>query len=211
MISAPLPVLGVIGAIGAGKSTAAAAFARRGGFVLDCDRLGHVALAQAEVLAKLVQRWGMGIVQSDRTPNRRAIGAIVFADAAERMFLESVAFPAIGALVRAEIAKATGDAGVRFVVLDAAVLLEADWGDFCDRIVYVDAPRGVRLARVLARSGWTEAELDRREAAQWSAHERMARADAVIDNGGAPSDLQVAVDRLLKDWGWIDEKEWNDG
>ena len=39
----------------------------------------------------------------------------------------------------------------------------------------------------------------------------MARADAVIDNGGAPSDLQVAVDRLLKDWGWIDEKEWNVG
>ena len=210
-MNAPLPVLGLIGAIGAGKTTAAAAFANRGGLAIDCDRLGHVALAQPEVLGKLVVRWGKGIVQSDGAPDRRAIGAIVFADAAERGFLESVAFPAIGALARIEIAKAAGDATVRFVVLDAAVLLEAGWGDFCDRIVYVDAPREVRLARVLARSRWTEAEMARREAAQWSAERRMARADAVIVNGGAPSKLQAAVERLLKDWGWIDEKEWNDG
>ena len=211
MTPAKLPVLGVIGAIGAGKSTAARSFARRGGLAIDCDRLGHLALAQSEVLGKLVERWGNGIVQTDGAPDRRAIGAIVFADDAERKFLESVAFPAIGALARIEIARATEATGVRFVVLDAAVLLEAGWGDFCDRIVYVDAPRDVRLARVLARSGWTEAEMARREAAQWPAVERMARADAVIVNGGAPSDLQAAVDRLLKDWGRIDEKEWTDG
>jgi len=206
-----LPVLGIIGAIGAGKTTAAQTFARRGGVAVDCDRLGHIALAQPEVLAKLVDRWGTGIVQSDGSPDRRAIGAIVFAAAAERRFLESVAFPAIGALARIEIAKVTGDPAVRFVILDAAVLLEAGWGDACDRIVYVDAPRELRLARVLARSGWTEAEMDRREAAQWSPEKRIARAHAVIANDGAPSDLQAAVDRLLKDWGWIDEKECNDG
>ncbi len=211
MSPARLPVLGIIGAIGAGKTAAAAASARRGGFAIDCDHLGHVALAQPEVIAKLAERWGNRILHADSVPNRRAIGAIVFADATERVFLESVVFPAIGALARAEMAKVANDPAVRFVVLDAAVLLEAGWGDFCDRIVYVDAPRGVRLARVLARSGWTEAELDRREAAQWPAHARMARADAVIDNGGAPADLQAAVDRLLKDWGWVDEKECTDG
>ena len=211
MTAPRLPVLGVLGAIGAGKTMAATAFAQRGGFVIDCDRLGHVALGQPEVLAKLVQRWGNRILHADGAPNRRAIGAIVFADAAERSFLESVAFPAIGALVRAEIAEAAGDSSVRFIVLDAAVLLEAGWGDFCDRIVYLDAPRAVRLARVLARSGWTEAEMDRREAAQWPAERRKARADAVIANDGSVGELRADADRLLKDWGWVDEKECNDG
>jgi dephospho-CoA kinase len=204
------PVLGLIGAIGAGKTTAAAAFAARGGFAIDCDHLGHVALAQPEVLAKLTKRWGTGILHADGTPNRRAIGAIVFADAAERTFLESVVFPAIGELARAEMAKATGNPRVRFIVLDAAVLLEAGWGDFCDRIAYVDAPRDVRLSRVKARSGWTEAELERREGAQWPAERRMMRADAVIANDGSVEQLQSNVDRLLTEWGWIEEKDGND-
>ena len=207
MPPARLPVLGVIGAIGAGKTTVAAAFAKRDGAAIDCDRLGHSALAQPEVLDKLVERWGKGIVLPDGAPDRRAIGAIVFADAAERVFLEGVVFPAIGALARAEIAKAAG----RFIVLDAAVLLEAGWGDICDRIVYVDAPRAVRLARVSSRSGWTEAEMERREAAQWPEERRTARADAVITNDGSLTTLQADADRLLKDWDWVDEKEWNDG
>ena len=210
MTTRRLPVLGLIGAIGAGKTTAARAFARRGGAVIDCDRLGHVALEQPEVLAALVARWGKEIVFPDGAPNRRAIGAIVFADAVERTFLESVVFPAIGGLARAEMAKAAEDPSVRFIVLDAAVLLEAGWGDSCDRIVYVDAPREVRLARVQARSGWNGVELDRREAAQWPAEAKIARADAVIVNDGSPDALQPAVDRLLKEWGWIDERDWND-
>jgi len=205
-----LPVLGLIGAIGAGKTTAAQCFANRGGFAIDCDHLGHVALAQPEVLVTLVERWGMGIVLADGSPNRRAIGGIVFADPAERTFLEGVVFPAIGALARVEMAKVADDAGVRFIVLDAAVLLEAGWGDACDRIVYVDAPREVRLARVLARGGWTEAEMARREAAQWPAEKRIARADAVILNVGSREQLQTEVDGLLKDWGWIEEKDGND-
>ncbi len=206
-----LPVLGLIGAMGAGKSTAARCFARRGAHAVDCDRLGHVALGEPAVLARLVERWGNRILHVDGAPNRRAIGAIVFADGEERRWLEGVVFPAIGARVSVEMAKAVDDPAVRFVVLDAAVLLEAGWGDRCDRIVYVDAPEALRRERVLVRSGWSEAELARREAAQWPAEVRMARADAVIANGGAEVDLQACVDRLLKEWGWIEEKERNDG
>lgn len=211
MTRAPLPVLGLIGAIGAGKSTAALAFAERGGFVVDCDRLGHVALGLSEVIEQLASRWGPRILHGDGTPNRKAIGGIVFADPMERRFLESVAFPAIGDLAKREMAMAAEKAGVRFIILDAATLLEANWGDFCDRIVYVDAAEAIRRRRVLNRSNWSEAELARREAAQRPASEKIARADAVIRNDGTTGDLQAAVDRLLKEWGWFDEKESNDG
>lgn len=205
-----IPVLGLIGAIGAGKSTVARTFARRGGYSVDCDRLGHAAIGRPEILGKLVERWGERILLADGTPNRKAIGGIVFAEAQERIFLERVAFPVIGELARREIAKANGNPAVRFVVLDAATLLEANWGEFCDRVIYVDAAVEIRRTRVLARSGWSEAELTRREAAQWSAEVKKARADAVIPNEGSEDDLRAVVDRLLKEWGWIDEKECAD-
>jgi len=205
-----LPVLGLIGAIGAGKSTAARAFAEWGGSAIDCDRLGHEALALPEVRDRLLTRWGNRILLPVGSPNRKVIGAIVFADASERAFLEKVVFPTIGTLARVEMAKAADDLSVRFIVLDAATLLEANWGDFCDRIVYLDAAVEIRRTRAQERSGWDEAELARREAAQWPAAAKIERADAVIRNDGTESELRATVARLLQDWGWIDEKECRD-
>src|SRR6185503_3681483 len=84
------PVVGLIGAIGAGKSTAAKCFAARGGHVIDADALGHEALRQPEVTAALVARWGERVRKPDGSLDRREIGRIVFADAGERNALEAV-------------------------------------------------------------------------------------------------------------------------
>ncbi|HVL13505.1 MAG TPA: dephospho-CoA kinase [Gemmata sp.] len=198
----PKPVVGLIGAIGAGKSTAANCFAKRGGFVIDADALGHEALRQPKVIAALVARWGEGVKKPDGSLDRRAIGRIVFADPAERSELESLVFPHIGRRTAEEIARGTAHPDSRFVVLDAAVLLEAGWDGNVDRIVYVDAPRDVRLARLAARSGWSEGDLAAREAAQWPAEVKIARADAVIANDATPGELQRRVDTLLTEWKW---------
>jgi dephospho-CoA kinase len=69
-----------------------------------------------------------------------------------------------------------------------------------DRLAYLDAPRELRLARLAARSGWAEAELAAREAAQWPAEEKKMRADAVIVNDAGPDALQERVDRVLAGW-----------
>ncbi len=74
----------------------------------------------------------------------------------------------------------------KFVVLDAAVMLEAGWNNEVDRIVYVDAPRELRLSRLATRSGWTDTDLTAREAAQWPDDVKKARADAVIVNDRRP-------------------------
>ena len=193
----PKPVVGLIGAIGAGKSTAARCFAARGGHVIDADALGHDALRQPDIIARLVEMWGDGIRREDGTLDRRAIGRIVFADAIERKRLEDAVYPYIGARTRAEIAAAQVNPATAFVVLDAAVLLEAGWGELVDSLVYIDAPRAARLARLALRSGWDESELTRREAAQWSADEKTRRATAVLVNDAAPERLQEQVDRVL--------------
>jgi dephospho-CoA kinase len=195
------PVIGLIGAIGAGKSTAARCFALRGGHMIDADALGHEALRQPEIVSALVYRWGERVRKPDGALDRREIGRIVFADPEERNALEAVVFPYIGRRTREEIASAQANPGASFVVLDAAVLLEAGWGDLVDRIVYLDAPRELRVARLATRSGWTESELAAREAAQWPVEEKKMRADAIIVNNADQDTLQKRVDRLIAEWG----------
>lgn len=194
------PVFGLIGGIGAGKSTAAACLAARGGLVIDCDKLGHVALELPEVREKLRARWGEAVFNGDGTVSRRAVAGVVFGTPAERTWLESVVFPEIGRLADEWIQAADADPAARFSVLDAAVLLEAGWKDRCDKVLYIDAPREVRLKRLTARSGWVSQELTSREAAQWPAEEKKRHADAVVTNDGSREQLQDRIDRVLSDW-----------
>jgi dephospho-CoA kinase len=194
------PVLGLIGGIGAGKSTAAGCLAVRGGFVIDCDKLGHVALELPGVRERLRSRWGEAVFNADGGVNRRAVAGVVFNAPAEREWLESVVFPQIGRLADERIAAANADPAARFSVLDAAVLLEAGWKDRCDKVLYIDAPRDVRLKRLTARSGWVSQELTSREAAQWPAEVKKRHADAVVMNDGTREQLQDRIDHVLSDW-----------
>jgi dephospho-CoA kinase len=200
------PVIGLIGAIGAGKSTVARSFAARGGRVVDADALGHEALRQGEIVAKVVDRWGERVRKPDGSLDRRAIGRIVFADSSERIALEELVFPYIGKRCREEVALGLADPTAHFVVLDAAVMLEAGWNNETDWIVYVDAPRPTRLARLAHRSGWTDRELALRESAQWSEHVKKSRADAIIVNDSDVAALQKQVDALLKEWEVLPER-----
>ena len=198
----PKPVIGLVGGIGAGKSTAAAAFAARGGAVVDADALGHEALEQPEIRRRVLDRWGYrgNLVKPDGRLDRRAIARIVFANPAERAALEAMVFPYIGRRAMEEVAKAQADPAAKFVVVDAAVMLEAGWDGVCDRLVYVDAPPEARLARLAARGGWSASDLAAREAAQWPAAEKRKRAAAVIVNDAGLEKMQEQVDRLLEMW-----------
>jgi dephospho-CoA kinase len=202
----PKAVIGLVGAIGAGKSTAARAFAARGARVVDADALGHEALRQPQCVETLVSRWGEQVRGADGALDRRAIARIVFADQNERNALESVVFPFITGRARDLIFCAQSDPAVAFVVLDAAVLLEAGWGELVDWLVYVDAPRELRLERLAARSGWSDADLTAREAAQWPAERKKARADALIENSGDSQALQRQVDSALARFGILLEQ-----
>ncbi len=196
----PKAVIGLVGGIGAGKSTVAKCFAVRGGRVIDADRLGHEALRQPGIIEALIQRWGDCIRREDGSLDRQEIARIVFADATELKALEATVFPYIEARTRGLIAAAQANPDVAFVVLDAAVLLEAGWGQLVDRLVFVDAPREQRVARLVVRSGWNEDDLNAREAAQWPAEEKKLGADAVIVNDSDTNALQKQVDRLLACW-----------
>ena len=194
------PVIGIIGGIGSGKSLVAAAFVERGGEVIAGDPLGHEALRQPDIRDRVAERWPH-VIGPDGAVDRKKLGAVVFADPAERRALETLVHPYIERRIAEEVAAAQADPAVTAVVLDAAILLEAGWDRHCDRVVFVDVPRETRLRRLREQRGWSEKEVQAREAAQWSLTEKQRRADVVLDNAGSPEDTARQVEQRLHEWG----------
>jgi dephospho-CoA kinase len=202
MTTAPRkPVLGLVGGIGAGKSTVADALVRHGGRVVAGDPLGHEALEQPDIRARVVEIWGeRGILTSAGEVDRKKFGRIVFPSPVERSRLEHLVHPYIEKRIREEIDKASADPAVKFVILDAAIMLEAGWDGTCDKLIYVDAPRPVRLDRVQRQRHWTDHDLANREAVQMPPERKKERADVVVDNGGPVEATVAQVDELVKRW-----------
>src|SRR4051794_7676332 len=187
-----MKIIGLVGGVASGKSLAANLLVELGAVHLDADRTGHSVLADdADVRQALVTRWGNAILDPEGHVDRRAIAKQVFAKsaagAANRKFLEDLLHPRIRQRLNIERdeAIATGKAAI---VVDAPLLLEADWGSLCDIILMIDSPRELRLERAKKR-GWTEAEFDDREAAQWTPEEKRRHADIVVPNRGTAEDL----------------------
>lgn len=195
------PIIGVVGGIGSGKSLVAAKLARHGACLIEGDKLGHEALRQPDIKAQVTARWGRDLLDENGEIQRRRLGRIVFADVPELRALESIVFPYIGRRIVAEIERAQKDPQVRFIVLDAAVLMEAGWDKNCDRLVFVAAPRETRLERLRATRGWSEEEFAERERMQWPLDVKQARAQATVVNAGACEQVTKQVERLVIEWG----------
>ncbi len=194
-------VIGLLGGIGSGKSQVAAAFARHGARVIAGDQLGQAALRDPDIRARIASRWGQGIVDESGEIDRRRLAALVFADPAQRKELEAITHPWIRQRIRAELEDASKDPRVAFIVLDAAIMLEAGWNEVCDRLIFIEAPRAVRLERVARQRGWSETEVDAREQAQLPLTEKAVRADHKVDNSTSLEHLNRQVNDLLHLWG----------
>lgn len=177
-------VIGLVGGIASGKSFVARTLAEFGASVFDADAAGHAALQDSEVQRGIRERWGVEVFDSNHNINRAAVAGIVFAktDAAqdELRFLESLTHPVITRLMQAALQQAQEENAPAFV-LDAAVMRKAGWDKQCDDILFIEAPRDVRLARARAR-GWTEAEFSARESAQELLSEKRNMATRFIEN-----------------------------
>jgi dephospho-CoA kinase len=194
-------IVGVVGGIASGKTIVATELERLGAVVLNADRAGHAVLDDQAVRQALVERWGRGVITPAGTVDRQAVARIVFAASAagpkELEFLEALTHPRIRVLIERQIGQ-LAKRGTRVAVLDAPVMLKAKWDQLCDEIVFVDAPREIRFVRGLAR-GWSEAEFDRREAAQTPLDVKRARAERVVDNSGSAATLRCQVGQLWRE------------
>ena len=191
-------LIGILGGVASGKSEVSSRLRSLGAAVLDADRVGHAVLREAEVKRAVQRRWGEAVLDAAGEIDRRKVAEIVFAAApeskAELTFLEELTHPRIGQRLQEQLAELHRE-GVRAAVLDAPVMLKAGWDRMCQRIIFVDAPRDVRLARARQR-GWTEADFAAREAAQEPLETKRSRADVTIDNSLTRQHLFAQVDRF---------------
>jgi dephospho-CoA kinase len=200
-----IPVVGLIGGIGAGKSRVAALLKARGAVVIDADAVGHEVLRLPEVVDMVVGRFGPSILRTESSPgqgkgtvDRRALGSIVFVDPKALRDLESIVHPPMGEAFERIIGDEVARGAAPLIVLDAAILLETGWDRVCDLVVYVDAAWTVRLDRVSRARGWTAETLRAREAAQWPAERKRERADLVIRNDAGLDLLDRKVEDLFR-------------
>jgi dephospho-CoA kinase len=183
-----IPVIGIVGGIGSGKSAVANWVAARAKvFVLNADELGHEALQSNKVKQALCARFGNSILDAGGDIERSALARRVFGmDAdqlAARHALELIVHPEIGRRI-AEGIEAAAVEEQDAVLLDAAILLEAGWRSKCDLVVFIDTPDAIRLARIQENRRWTAEELKRREQSQWSLMAKRRESDLIIQNDG---------------------------
>jgi dephospho-CoA kinase len=157
------------------------------------------------VLDRITERFGAEVLSGGGRAvgvppaiDRKALGAVVFGDPEARRDLEAILHPRMRSRFKAVIESelCAGGGTKRFVVLDAAILLEAGWDDLCDLIVFVDAPYEERMRRVKEQRGWSREMLEVRERAQWLGDEKRRRADLVITNDAGVESLQREVERV---------------
>ncbi|MEX0670852.1 MAG: dephospho-CoA kinase [Pirellulales bacterium] len=202
-------VIGLVGRIGAGKSTVARIFADRGATVIDADALAHEVLDEPAVIRAIVERFGADVLDTGGRIQRETLAGLVFgpgeAGAEGLRALEGIVHPRVRQRVEERLA------GIReghieeqqqeFVVLDVPLLMQAGWADLCDRLVVVDCEDPVRRQRLAAR-GWSEAEAAARDHAWERGYTRppVAGKTICVDASGDLAYTRFQVSRICDDW-----------
>ena len=185
--------VGITGGIGSGKSAVTHRLETHSVTVVDADIVARLVVEPGRpALAAIAQRFGADILQPDGSLDRAALRKIVFADPAEREWLESVTHPAI----REEIARQLTQASSTYAVLSSPLLLESGQSNFANYVVVVDVPEATQIARTMTRDNNDEALVQRIMAAQLDRQVRCARGDEVLDNSGTLEELQTKTDAL---------------
>lgn len=188
-------VVGLTGSIGMGKSTVAKMFAEEGAPSFDSDAAVHELYAAGGAAVAPVEETFPGVTR-DGAIDRAALSAKVVGNPDALSRLEDIVHPLVRQ-AQANFLAQHRAAGASVVVLDIPLLFESTGTQSVDKIVVVSAPAGVQRARVLGRSGMTEEKFERLLARQTPDAEKRARADFVIDTGGAFDETRAQVRAVL--------------
>ncbi len=188
--------IGLTGNIASGKSEVARMLADRGATIIDADELAREAVEpETQALKDIIKRWGKDVLNQDGGLDRAALRQIVFADQNELDALNRIVHPGVTRLRDREIARAR-ERGDPIVVCVIPLLFERNIVEEFDAIILVDAPRPLRLERLVATRGLEATEAMNMIASQMPAELKRARADFVIENDGSLDKLERDVDAL---------------
>ena len=194
-----LPIIGLTGGMGSGKSTVARILALRGGRILDADEINHEQMRKDMPAHRAITDvFGVGVLDEDGEINRRALAALVFDDAVRLQKLVDITHGHVIAATVLAIEELQADRqGFRFIVIDAPLLIEANMHSICDTVWVVAAEEETRVARVLARDGITREQALARIRKQLPRDIMERYADIVLLNDGGFDTLEADTERHL--------------
>jgi len=186
--------VGLTGGIGCGKTTVADLFAARGASVIDTDQIAHSLTApHGAAMPALLAEFGLDFATPEGALDRAKMRALVFSDPGARARLEAILHPRIREATAAAALLATG----HYVIFVVPLLIESGtWRERVARILAIDCPEEVQVARVMARNGLAEAQVRAIMAAQVTRAQRQAAADDIILNDDGLELLKPQVERL---------------
>lgn len=190
-----IPVLGLTGQSGAGKSMAAAVFKEYGAYAADCDKIYHGLLYKDSFLIKELEKHFPSVIK-DGELDRPALAEIVFSDKEKLALLNSVTHRVILDEVRGELYKAQKD-GYRFAVVDASQLFEAGYDPECTAVIGVCAGTETRIKRIVSRDGISRKKALERISGQHNEDFFRVYCDTVIENDGTEEQLRDAVAAIV--------------
>ena len=190
-------IVGITGGIGSGKSAVTERFQQHGITVVDADLAARVVVEPGRpALAAIAEHFGEEVIQTDGRLDRAALRQRVFADEAQRHWLEQLTHPLIGQEILDQLNATTSP----YTILSSPLLLETSQKELTDCVVVVDVPESVQLQRTMQRDNNDEDQVRRIMAAQMGREDRLDRADIVIDNSRSLAELDEIVEELHKEF-----------
>ena len=173
--------IGLTGGIASGKSTVVELLREFGAATIDADKLGHQTYEPGtDTFNAVVAAFGDELVADDGTIDRRVLGGKVFGKPDELKRLTDIVWPGIRALAAAKLQRLAAE-GTEIAVLEAAVLIEAEWQDLVDEVWVVSVSPAAARERLMARNNMSAEDADARINSQLSNDERLQHADIVLD------------------------------
>ena len=189
-----MKTIGLTGGIGSGKSTVSQILAGLGAWVIDADKVGHeIYLPGKAAWQQVTAAFGPDILAADQTIDRKKLGAIVFGSEEARKKLNAIVHPLMFKEIERRIKEKRAEGVIQPIVVEAAVLIEANWLPLVDEVWVVVAGRSAVIERVAAQRGLSAHDTEARIVSQLADAERLKHASVVIPNDGALEDLQKRV------------------
>jgi dephospho-CoA kinase len=190
-------LVGLTGGIGSGKTAVSDLLGQLGAGIIDTDLISHqITAPNGEAIPAIRQVFGPEFIDPDGALDRAKMRTLVFSKPEARQALEAITHP----LIRQETAKQAeqlSKAGAPYLVFVVPLLIESrSWQELVDYVVVIDCPEEVQIQRVMHRNNLSREEVQKILAAQTSRKERLACANAVIENQGSLDQLDSQVREL---------------
>jgi dephospho-CoA kinase len=187
-------VTGISGGIAGGKTTVAELLAQKlNADLISADAITHELLQHdSELKQKIVSRWGAACLAETGGISRKKLGEIVFNSSQQLEELNRIIHPRILAEIQNRIGRST----TAYIVLDAALLFETGLHEVCDVTVFVESNWRDRVRRARQSRGWTEQELERRQAAQMPLSQKRNSSDHIVNNCGSLYETEQQIERI---------------